>query len=173
MSPFRALPPGPGAHPPRWRRRRTLPAGVDRATGAEVARTARFLVEEGGSIVLGPTARIGAHCELRAGPGATVTVDGTLGERCRLSAQATITVEAGARLGEGCVLIDWDPACADAERPVREQGTLCAPIVVAADAVLGHGAAVLRGVRVGERADVLAHAVCTHDVPADGQFPDG
>ncbi|MBA2347968.1 MAG: hypothetical protein H0V81_06705 [Solirubrobacterales bacterium] len=133
----------------------------------------RLWVEDGGRVVLGPSARIAKGCELHAGPGATITVDGTLDEDCRLSAHASITVEAGARLGTGCAIVDWGPVYGDPERPVREQGTEAAPVVIAAGALLGPRAAVLRGVTVGADALVLAHAVCARDVPAGTEFPSG
>ena len=171
MSCFGSLPVGPGAHPPRWGRR--LPRGVERDPGATVERGVRFLVQGDGRIVLGPEARLGRDCELRAGPGALITVDGSLDEECRLSAQSSITIEAEARLGTGCAIADWDPVHADSERPLREQGTRSAPVLIAAGALLGPRSAVLAGVTVGAGAYVLAHAVCTHDVPAGGQFPEG
>ncbi len=157
----------------RFRPTRGLPDGVERAPGAELARGVRLLTEGDGRIVLGTSARIGRRCELRAGPGALITVDGSLDEECRLSAQSAITIEPGARLGTGCAIVDWDPVHADPERPVREQGTRSAPVLIAVGALLGPRSAVLRGVTVGAGACVLAHAVCTHDVPAGGQFPDG
>lgn len=171
MSRFGPAPIGPGGRPPRWRR--GLPPGVERAPGAEIARGVRLLTEGDGRIVLGPGARIGRDCELRAGRGALITVDGSIDEECRLSSHAAITVEAGARLGPGCAIVDWDPVSADPERPVREQGTRSAPVLIAAGALLGPRSAVLQGVIVGAGAYVLAHAVCTHDVPAGGQFPAG
>lgn len=171
MSRFGPAPIGPGAHPPRWRRGRT--PGVERSPGSEVARGARLLIEGDGRIVLGPTAGIGKGCELRAGPGAVITVDGVLDEDCRLSARAAITVETGARLGTGCAIVDWDPVYSDPERPVRDQGTHASPVLIAAGVLLGPRSAVLRGVTVGAGAVVLAHAVCTHDVRAGTEFPAG
>jgi acetyltransferase-like isoleucine patch superfamily enzyme len=43
---------------------------------------------------------------------------------------------------------------------------------IAAGAVLGPRVAVLRGVTIGARATVLAHVVCTRDVPP-GRRPEG
>ncbi len=138
--------------------------GVERAAGARIGRRV-VLAADGGRIVLGPAAVIGDRCELRAAPGALIVVEGVLDEGCRLVAQMAITVEAGARLGPECVLIDAAPVLDDVERPVREQGSRAAPVRIAAGAALGPGAAVLRGVTVGRAATVLAHSVCTRDVP--------
>jgi acetyltransferase-like isoleucine patch superfamily enzyme len=123
----------------------------------------------GGRIVLGATAVVGDRCELRAAPGASIVVDGTLGEGCRLVAREAITVEAGARLGPECVVIDADPVDDDVERPIREQGHRSAPVRLAAGALLGPRVAVLRGVTIGAGATVLAHCVCTRDVPPGAQ----
>lgn len=173
MSRFAPAPIGPGARPPRWPRRRRVSPGLERAAGAQIARGVRLLIEGDGRIVVGSTGRIGKGCELRAGPGALITVDGVLDEDCRLSAKASITVKAGARLGPGCAIVDWDPVYADPERPVRNQGTQATAVLIAADVLLGPRSAVLRGVTVGVGAVVLAQAVCTHDVPPGTEFPAG
>jgi acetyltransferase-like isoleucine patch superfamily enzyme/lysophospholipase L1-like esterase len=142
------------------------PRGVERAPGARVGRGAVLDARGDGRIVLGPHAVVGERCQLRAGPGATLVVEGALGERCRLVAAASIVVEAGARLGAECVVLDADPVFDDVERPVREQGVSTAPTRVGAGAQLGPRVAVLAGVTVGAGACVLAHSVCTRDVPA-------
>jgi maltose O-acetyltransferase len=145
---------------------RTPQQGVERAAGARVGRRVVLAAARGGRIVLGPTAVVGDRCELRAAPGAVIVVEGVLDERCRLVAQASITVETGARLGPECVLVDADPAFDDPERPVREQGLRAAPVRIAEGALLGPRVAVLRGVTIGAGSTVLAHSVCTRDVPA-------
>lgn len=157
---------------------------VEKASGARVGRRVRLAAAPGGRIVLGPGAVVGAGCHVTAAAGAVVTVEGSLdagcrltagvgaaltvagalGEGCRVAAEAFVTVEAGARLGPECVLVDNDPVFADPERPVREQGTIAAPVVIGTGAELGPGVCVLRGVRVGAGARVLAHSVVTRDV---------
>jgi len=149
--------------------RRRSAQGVERAAGARVGRRVVLAAERGGRIVIGPAAAVGDRCELRAAPGAVIVVDGALGERCRLVARASITVEAGARLGPECVLIDADPVFDDPERAVREQGMRVAPVHIAAGALLGPRVAVLRGVTVGAGSTVLAHSVCSRDVPAGAE----
>ena len=149
--------------------RRRVPQGVECAAGARVGRRVVLAAERGGRIVLGPAAVVGDRCELRAAPGAVIVVEGALDERCRLVAQASITIEAGARLGPECLVVDADPAFDDPERPVREQGLRVAPVRIAAGALLGPRVAVLRGVTVGAGATVLAHSVCTRDVPAGAE----
>ena len=145
--------------------RRRSRRGVERAPGARIGRGVVLAARGGGRIVLGATAVVGDRCELRAAPGATIVVDGTLDDGCRLVAREAITVEAGARLGPECVVLDADPVDDDAERPIREQGHRSAPVRLAADVLLGPRVAVLRGVTVGAGATVLAHSVCTRDVP--------
>ncbi len=145
------------------------PRGVERAAGARVGRGVVLRAAPDGRIVLGPDAVLGDRCELRAGPGATVRVDGRLGEGCRLVAAAGIVVEAGADLGAECALLDADPVFDDPERPVRAQGLAAAAVRVAAGARLGPRVAVLRGVTVGAGAQVLAHSVVTRDVPAGAE----
>lgn len=145
--------------------RRRASSGVERSPGARIGRGVVLAAPGGGRIVLGASAVLGDRCELRAAPGAVIIVHGRLDERCRLVAHAAITVEAGARVGPGCMLCDLGPVFDDPERPVRRQGVRAAPVRVAADALLGPGVAVLRGVTVGAGATVLANSVCTRDVP--------
>ena len=133
-------------------------SGVERSAGAQVGRGVVLAARGGGRIVLGPTAIVGDRCELRAAPGATVTVHGTLEERCRIVARSAITVEAGAHLGAECALLDAGPVFDDSEVPVRAQGLRAAPILVAAGAVLGPRVAVLSGVTVGAGATITIRA---------------
>lgn len=63
------------------------------------------------------------------------------------------------------MIVDFGPVLDDVERPVREQGSRPAPVLVGAGATLGPGVAVLAGVTVGRGSTVLAHSVCTRDVP--------
>ena len=124
----------------------------------------RFHLAPGAVVTLEDRCDIGAgtrfhvHGEARIGAGAH------LGERCVVAAHERVEVQAGAMLDDEVVLIDFDHDIADAERPIREQGLVTAPVVIGERAMLAAGATVLRGVVVGAGARVQPRGVVTRDV---------
>jgi acetyltransferase-like isoleucine patch superfamily enzyme len=50
-------------------------------------------------------------------------------------------------------------------------GIKSAPVVIGDDVWIGLGATILKGVTIGDRAIIGAHAIVTSDVPADGFVP--
>jgi acetyltransferase-like isoleucine patch superfamily enzyme len=129
----------------------------------------RFDVARGARVVLGDGCRVGAGTrfhvgagEVRVGPGAS------LGERCVISAHERVTIGERAVLGDEVVLIDFDHATADVERPVRLQGLVTGPVAIGAEAVLDDAAMVLHGCEVGRGAHVVARGVVTSDVAPGG-----
>jgi len=135
--------------------------------GARAGRGARVDVARGGAVAIGRGAVLGAGTRMHVGPGAAVTIGpgARLGDRCVVAAHERIDVGADAALGDEVVLVDFDCAIDDVERPIRLQGLRTAPVVVAPGAALDAHAAVLRGVTVGAGARVGVRAVVTRDVP--------
>ncbi|MCW3050102.1 MAG: Acetyltransferase (isoleucine patch superfamily)-like protein [Solirubrobacterales bacterium] len=134
-----------------------------------LGRGVRFDVAPGARVVLGDGCRVGAGTrfhvaagEVRVGPGAS------LGERCVISAHERVAIGERAVLGDEVVLIDFDHAIGDAERPVRLQGLVTGPIAIGAQAVLDDAAMVLRGCEVGRGAHVVTRGVVTRDVAPGG-----
>lgn len=150
--------------------RRDRHAGVLRGRDVHVARGVSFQVAAGGELALGDGCRIGAGTRIVVAPGCRVELGAgaVLGERCTIVAHSGVTIGAGARLGHGAVIVDFDHAFDDVERPIREQPLESTPVTIGAGAAIGLGASVLRGVAVGARATVDPRAVVTRDVPADG-----
>jgi acetyltransferase-like isoleucine patch superfamily enzyme len=135
-----------------------------------LGRGVRFEVARGARVVLGDACHIGAGTrfhvaagEVRVGPGAS------LGERCVISAHDRVVIGEQAVLGDEVVLIDFDHAIGDVERPVRLQGLVTAPIAIGAQAVLDDAVMVLRGCEVGQGAHVVARGVVTTDVAPGGR----
>jgi acetyltransferase-like isoleucine patch superfamily enzyme len=87
-----------------------------------------------------------------------------LGPRCVVAAHERVEIGRDARLGDEVVVVDFDHAIGDVERPVREQGLVSAPVVIGPRAAIDATAAILRGVTVGAGAHVGARAVVTRDV---------
>lgn len=109
---------------------------------------------------ISPDARIGAGTRIQVIAGTvTIAAGAVLGERCVIVAHAGVDVGRGARLGDGVVLIDFEHAHSDRERPVRHQPLLTAPISVGAGAVIGHGAVLERGAAIPAGGRVGEHVV--------------
>lgn len=131
-----------------------------------IGQRVRFDVAPGGRVVLGAGVALGDGCRLHVGAAAVVTIGaGTaLGERCVLTAHDRIIIGARCLLADEVVIVDGNPSFEDVERPVREQGIVCAPVAVGDGVRIGPSAAVLPGVTVGAGATIGAHAVVTADV---------
>jgi acetyltransferase-like isoleucine patch superfamily enzyme len=135
--------------------------------GCELGDGVRLEVAPGARLVVGERASLGAGTWVQVRGGVVeLGPHARTGDACRLVAHAGIVLEAGARLEDEVAVLDADLATDDVERPVREQGVVARPIRVGAGALVGPGAALLRGVTVGPAARVTARAVVTRDVPA-------
>jgi acetyltransferase-like isoleucine patch superfamily enzyme len=154
----------PSAPPPSgrlaaWRARR---AG---APGAAFGRGVRVEVAPGATLDIAPGAALGAGTRVLVRAGTVrIGAGAVLGERCALTAHAGIEIGGGATLGDEAVIVDFDHRHGDAETPVRLQGIVATPIAIGRDARIGARVAVLRGVTVGDGAQVAAQAVVTRDV---------
>jgi acetyltransferase-like isoleucine patch superfamily enzyme len=65
------------------------------------------------------------------------------------------------------MFIDFDHGMVEVERPIRVQGIYMKPVIVGSNVWIGYGAAVLRGVSVGDNAVLGTYAVVTKDIPAN------
>ena len=140
---------------------------VERGEGVSLGARVQLDADLGGRIVLGDGCSIGDGCRLLVRGGVIeIGAGARLDDRCTLLAQESITVGAGATLGDGAMAVDFDHETADVETPIRLQGLLPSPVAIGPRARLGPGACVMRGITIGEDAEVGAHAVVTHDVPA-------
>jgi acetyltransferase-like isoleucine patch superfamily enzyme len=118
--------------------------GVERGVRVRVAPGARVLLEDG--CLLGEGCRIEARGgTVRIGPGAR------LGARSVLVALAGIDVGAGCVVGEWAMIADAEPTFDDPERPTRLQPLRAAPVRVgdgarlAAHAIVQAGATIAPG----------------------------
>lgn len=83
-----------------------------------------------------------------------------------LSAHSRITIGDYALIGEYVSIRDSGHVFDDPVRPIREQGFSAVPIEIGNDVWIGRGAAILKGVRIGDGAVIAANSVVTKDVPA-------
>jgi acetyltransferase-like isoleucine patch superfamily enzyme len=114
----------------------------------------------GGTLDIAPDAVIGEGTRfhvrggtVRIGPGAR------LGERCVVLCHERVEVGAGAVLGDDVVLVDFAHDIADPETPVRHQPLRTAPVVVGERARVGHRAVLERGAVVAPGETVAPQTV--------------
>lgn len=93
-----------------------------------------------------------------------------VGHACSFSVARSVRVGRHCYIASGVTVLDQDghPLDAAARRaglPTPPEAV--APVVIGDDVWVGSGAVILKGVTVGDRAVVAAHAVVTRDVPAD------
>jgi acetyltransferase-like isoleucine patch superfamily enzyme len=122
--------------------RRRLQTGgkvrIERGVRIAVAPGARVVLADG--CVLGASCRIeAAGGTIRIGPGARV------GSRALLVALAGIDVGAGCVVGEWAMIADHEPTYEDPERPTRLQPLRTAPVTLGDGARIGAHAALLAG----------------------------
>ncbi len=96
-----------------------------------------------------------------------------IGEKTVIGQECTISAYRRVRIGEQCVIadramfIDFDHGIVEVERPIREQGIYKKPVEVGSNCWIGYGAAVLRGVSIGDNSVLGTYALATSDVPAN------
>ncbi len=93
-----------------------------------------------------------------------------LGHNCALTVAEQVQIGNHCLLAGGVRIADFDGHPLDANQ--RRAGATCAtasvlPVTLGDDVWIGHGAIILKGVTIGDRAVIGARAVVTHDVPAD------
>lgn len=76
-----------------------------------------------------------------------------------------VDIGADVMIAQAVTIRDTDHRYADPSVPMRVQGIEVEPVVIEDDVWIGHGATVLKGVRIGRGAIVAAGAVVTKDVP--------
>lgn len=120
-----------------------------------------------GGLILGDSCEIAENCLIRAFNGRI-----RFGRRSSLNFCGDIVGGAGGveigndvRIGPHCVLIASEHNWSDPERPIVEQGTRSAGIVIEDDVWIGAHVTILDGVRIGTGCVVGAGAVVSRSLP--------
>ena len=112
-----------------------------------------------------------AFCNRHHDAPALVIGDGTfLGHLCDLRIARSIVIGRHCLIAAGVVIADYDghPLEAAARRSgATSPQEAVRPVTIGNDVWIGHGAMILKGVTVGDRAVIGAQAVVTRDVPPD------
>ncbi len=128
----------------------------------------RLEIGRAAGVELGRWVRIGNQTKVRCHEGLiSIGAKTVLGEECTLSAYQRIAIGRECIIADRAMLIDFDHAAAEVERPIRLQGIYKRDVRVGNNVWIGYGACVLRGVTVGDNAIIGAMAVVTKDVPAN------
>jgi acetyltransferase-like isoleucine patch superfamily enzyme len=134
------------------------PCFIGKGVELEVGKEAR--------LVLGRWSWLGARTKVRVHEGEVVIGAKTvLGQECTLSAYQRIAIGRECIIADRVMMIDFDHGMVEVERPIRLQGIYKRPVEVGHNVWIGYGAALLRGVRVGNNSVLGTYAVVTKDVP--------
>jgi len=115
---------------------------------------------------LGRWSWVGHGTKIRAHEGVvSIGAKTVLGQECTISAFQRVSIGRECVIADRVMLIDFDHAVVDVERPIREQGIYKRDVRVGHNVWIGYGACILRGVTVGDNAIVGARAVVTRNVP--------
>lgn len=133
-------------------------------------------IRPGFHLVLGPRGRlaVGPHCILDRDM--TIECRGSLeiGARTIFGHHCTLAAVDSLRIGEDCLIAEM-VAIRDHDHrfdgplsvPVREQGTVSAPVVIGNNVWLAGKVTILKGITIGDNAVIGANAVVTKNIPAN------
>ncbi|HWI21739.1 MAG TPA: acyltransferase [Baekduia sp.] len=127
-----------------------------------------FEIGPGAVVHLGRWSWIGRGCKIRAHEGEVeIGAKTVLGQDCTVSAFQRVSIGRECVIADRVMLIDFDHGISEVERPIRAQGIYKRDVRVGHNCWLGYGAAILRGVTVGDNSVIGTNAVVTKDVPAN------
>lgn len=136
---------------------------------------ARCDIRSGFHLVLGPDAdlRIGPRCVLDRSM--TIECYGSLhigrevifGHHCTLASRQSLSIGDDSLLAEMVSIRDHDHRFDRLDVPIREQGSVSAPVVIGRNVWIGAKATIVKGVSIGDNAIIGANAVVTRDIPAN------
>lgn len=111
---------------------------------------------------------IGDGTKIRCHEGEVEIGDKTvLGQECTISTYHRVRIGAECVIADRTMFIDFDHGVVEVERAIRQQGIYTEEVNVGSNVWIGYGAAILRGVRVGDNAVIGTNSVVTKDVPAN------
>lgn len=165
-----------------WLRRKLTPRKL-RALARYLALRARyrnlrvglFYLDRGGELEIGPEAEIAMGRSVRfmrdftgSWLGQVQIGDGVFFNRnCYMAAYSRVVIGDYTIFGEGVSIHDENHITGTDDTPIEQRGYSSRPIVIGKNVWVGAKATILGGVNIGDNAVIGAHAVVTHDVPAN------
>nr|WP_308169579.1 acyltransferase [Acrocarpospora catenulata] len=116
-------------------------------------------------VELGPRAHLEGSVIIQGGGRFTLGARSFVGSLSVIGVNDAVLVGADVMIAQAVSIRDTDHRAGPADTPMLWQGIETAGVVIEDDVWIGHGATVLRGVRIGRGAIVAAGAVVTRDVP--------
>jgi acetyltransferase-like isoleucine patch superfamily enzyme len=133
---------------------------------AFIGRNVRIQIRKGAKLRLGRWCWIGNGTKIRIHGGEVeIGAKTVIGEEATFSAYEHISLGRESVIADRVMFIDFDHCVMEVERPIRQQGIYHRPVRVGHNAWLGYGAAILRGVTVGDNCVIGTYAVVTRDLP--------
>ncbi len=83
---------------------------------------------------------------------------------CVFGSNELISIGSNVMIADAVSIRDTDHVFSDLSRPMLEQGIVSSPVIIEDDVWIGHGAVILKGVRVGRGSIIAAGAVVTKDI---------
>lgn len=125
-----------------------------------------FEIGKHAAISIGRWAWIGKGCKLRSHEGKIeIGAKTVIGQECTISSFQCVSIGRECVIADRVMLIDFDHNMEEVERPIREQGIYKRDVRVGNNVWIGYGAAIVRGVTVGDNAVIGTYSVVTKDVP--------
>lgn len=143
--------------------RATPPGAIEIGDGSVIG--ARALLASEGNLVIGKANKVLSDAVLACDGKIVLGEDVWLAKGASVSGE-DIVLEKGAILGPYALVMDRDHAIEPASGEISMHSGIEKPVRIRANAWLGAGSIVLKGVTVGEGAVVGAGSVVTKDVPA-------
>ncbi len=133
---------------------------------AFIGKNVKIQIRKGAKLKLGRWSWIGNGTKIRIHGGEVeIGAKTVIGEEATFSAYERISLGRESVIADRTMFIDFDHCVMEVERPIRQQGIYHRPVRVGHNAWLGYGAAILRGVTVGDNCIVGTYAVVTRDLP--------
>ena len=126
----------------------------------------KFEIGKDARLRLGRWCGVGNDTKIRVHEGVvSVGAKTVIGQECTISAFQHVAIGRECVVADRVMLIDFDHAVVEVERPIREQGIYKKDVNVGHNVWMGYGACVLRGCTVGDNSIIGTYAVVSRDIP--------
>ena len=126
----------------------------------------KFEIGKDARLRLGRWCWVGNDTKIRVHEGVvSVGAKTVIGQECTISAFQHVAIGRECVVADRVMLIDFDHAVVEVERPIREQGIYKKDVNVGHNVWMGYGACVLRGCTVGDNSIIGTYAVVSRDIP--------
>jgi len=128
----------------------------------------KFEIGKGAKLVLGRWSWVGNGCKIRVHEGEVrIGAKTVIGQECTFSVFQHVSIGRECIVADRAMFIDFDHGVVEVDRPIRMQGIYKRDVRIGHNCWIGYGAAVLRGVTIGDNAILGTYTVVTKDIPAN------